>query len=130
MRRFAMAAWLLFGAASLPLAVAPNGAVAQDAESMGGSNLDFEGNGPDYWRERVLEVRARLTAARKRENAARTAYKNMRQRRHPRGEAAAEIEAEFEAATREREQAEAALEALDEEARQAGAPPGWLRVED
>jgi hypothetical protein len=102
-------------------------AVAQEAASP--SDLDLDGNGAEYWRGRVLDSRARLDAARKRHAAALTAYQNMRRHRHPRGEAATEIEAGFEAATLELEQSEAAVEALDEEARRAGAPPGWLRVE-
>jgi hypothetical protein len=104
-------------------------ASAQEAASLSDHDLDLEGNGPEYWRGRVLDSRARLDAARKRHGAALTAYQDMRRRRHPRGEAAAEIEAEFEAAKLELEQSEAAVEALDEEARRAGAPPGWLRVE-
>ena len=39
------------------------------------------------------------------------------------------VVAEFEAAQQELEQAEARLEALPEEARRAGVPPGWLRID-
>ena len=130
MRRVEFAAILGLTIAALMGWVDPSEASAQEAASLGDLDVDLDGNGSEYWRGRVLDSRARLDAARKRHSAAQTAYQKMRQRRHPRGEAAAEITAEFEAAKLELEGSEAAVEALDEEARRAGALPGWLRVEE
>lgn len=91
---------------------------------------DRYGRGPEYWRKRVLEARERVAEARERFEAARQAYRDARQRNYPRGEAVEKIERELQAAREALKQARADLEALPEEARRAGALPGWLRVEE
>lgn len=84
-----------------------------------------------YWRERARAARQAVAAARERVAVAEEAYQDFRQRRYPRGAAAGAI-------AREREDARAALEAaltyqeegLWEDARRAGALPGWIRLDD
>jgi hypothetical protein len=81
------------------------------------------------WQETLRQARADLASARARYTAADLAYKRMRHRDRDRGGKKAAILAEREAAQGELEAAEARLEALPEEARRAGVPPGWLRFE-
>ncbi len=127
MRRVALTAAAVIGLAFASGLATPPSAAAEETGFP--ADVDLEGNGPDYWRERALEARANVAEARERSTAAETAYRSMRQRRRPRGAARATIEAEYEEARVELAKAEQELMALDEEARRAGAPPGWLRVD-
>ena len=79
------------------------------------------------WVERLGEARSQLSAARERAAQAEHAYRDMRQRDYPRGEARVEIEEELAAARLALEEAEAAYPRLLDEAREAGVPPGTLR---
>ena len=81
-----------------------------------------------YWRARAGEARARVTTAEERVALAEEEYGKMRHRNRKRGEPRATLGdsrtaayAELEAALRYRDQD------LPEEARRAGALPGWLR---
>jgi hypothetical protein len=81
-----------------------------------------------YWRAKAKAARERADLAQQRVTAAEYEYRNRRQRQRRRGEHRAEVAAERDAAARELEEAVAYLEVgLPEEARQAGALPGWLR---
>ena len=82
----------------------------------------------ESWQQRVAEARAELERAQQRRDAAETAVDRMRHRKHPRGEAREALFAEREAARADAAGAERALDALLDEARRAGVPPGWLRA--
>jgi hypothetical protein len=81
-----------------------------------------------YWRRRAQEARDRVAAARERVAESEEEYSRMRHRQRKRGEPRAEI---TDARTSAHAELEAALryleEELPEEARRAGALPGWLR---
>lgn len=79
------------------------------------------------WVERLGEARSQLSAARERAAQAEHAYRDMRQRDYPRGEARVEIEEELADARLALEETEAAYPRLLDEAREAGVPPGTLR---
>lgn len=81
-----------------------------------------------YWRAKAKAARERVELAQQRVTAADYEYNNRRQRQRRRGEYRAEVSAERDAARRELDEAVQYLEVgLPEEARQAGALPGWLR---
>jgi hypothetical protein len=82
------------------------------------------------WEQAVRDARAALAAAQERHAAADRAYRQMRHHHRGRGEKKAEILAEREAAAQELAEAQERLEALPEEARRAGVPPGWLQLDD
>ena len=84
----------------------------------------------ERWEQQLGEARRTLAAARERHEAAELAYKRMRHRNRERGAAKAAILAERDEAVRALAEAEQGLEALREEARRAGVPPGWLRADD
>jgi len=131
-----LAALLLLGA----LAAAPRPAAAEDPPpaAMDPSELASESppsaDAPEeeqraYWQARAVAARSRVEAARERVASAETAYQDARQRKK-RGDPLAKTvsgreaaEAELEAALRYEE------EDLPEEARRAGALPGWLRLD-
>ncbi len=127
MKRVAFVAAAVIGLALARGLATPAPAAAEETGFPG--DVDLEGNGPDYWREQALEARANVADARERYSAAQTAFRSMKQRRRPRGEARVAIEVEYEEARAELAKAEQELESLDEQARRAGAPPGWLRVD-
>lgn len=79
------------------------------------------------WDERLAEARDRISRARLRAAKAEAAYARARHDGHPRGEALAEIEQEWNAAAEELQAARTALPELLEEARRAGVEPGVLR---
>ena len=81
-----------------------------------------------YWRAKAEAARERVSLAQERVTAAEYEYNNRRQRQRRRGEYRSEVQSERDAAHRELEEARTYLEqTLPEEARQAGALPGWLR---
>jgi hypothetical protein len=80
------------------------------------------------WQRRVREAREVVEQAKARRTAAENAYDEMRHRKYPRGEARVAIEAERSAARDDVTLAQRNLDALLDEARRAGAPPGWLRA--
>lgn len=81
-----------------------------------------------YWRARAAQARERLAAAQARLAAAEAEYQNLRQRHHDAGDPRGKIVAERDAARAELAAAQHALDVeLPEDARQAGALPGWIR---
>ena len=84
----------------------------------------------ESWQQELREARQALAEARKRHEAAELAYKHMRHHNRGRGAAKAAILAEREEAAGALEEAERRLQELPEEARRAGVPPGWLRLDD
>jgi hypothetical protein len=83
-----------------------------------------------YWRARAAQARARLAAAQARLAAAETEYQNLRQRHHDAGDPRGKVVSERDAARAELAAAQHALDVeLPEDARQAGALPGWIRAD-
>ena len=83
----------------------------------------------EEWREQLLVANQELAIAEKRSVAAIRAYRDMRQRRHPRGDAKQAIMDEIELSREELARAQQALESLEKAARRAGAPPSWLKFD-
>jgi hypothetical protein len=81
------------------------------------------------WQQRVREARDAVVRADARQREAELAYDRMRHRDHPRGKGAAAVLAERIAAREDAGAAHARLDEVLEQARRAGAPPGWLRAE-
>ena len=79
------------------------------------------------WRQRIGAARAAVEETRRQSAAAALEVQRMRHSKHPRGAAREALLAEREASDRARAEAERELNALLEEARRAGVPPGWLR---
>ena len=85
--------------------------------------------GREEWRERLLVANQEVVAAEKRVTAARSAYRDMRQRRRPRGDAKQAIMDEIELSREGLTIAQQDLESLESAARRAGAPPSWLKFD-
>jgi len=83
----------------------------------------------EEWREQLLVANQELAIAEKRIVASRRAYRDMRQRRRPRGDAKQAIMDEVELSREELARAQEALESLEKAARRAGAPPSWLKFD-
>jgi len=79
------------------------------------------------WRERLLTANQEVAIAQKRSAAASKAYKTMRHRRRPRGDAKQAIMDEIELSGEALATALQDLEKLEKAARRAGAPPSWLK---
>ncbi|HZO08127.1 MAG TPA: hypothetical protein VFC77_02015 [Myxococcota bacterium] len=83
---------------------------------------------PADWQRRIREARAVVAQAQVRQTAAENAYTEMRHRKYPRGEARVAVAAERTAARDDAARAQRDLDLLLQQARRAGAPPGWLRA--
>jgi len=83
---------------------------------------------PADWQRRIAEARAVVAQAQLREASAEKTYDEMRARAYPRGAAKLAIEAERTAARDDLTRAQGDLEALLEQARREGVPPGVLRA--
>ena len=83
----------------------------------------------EAWQQRVREAREELADADLRQRRAFTSYGEMRHRPHMRGARKRDVLDERVAAKEALEEAQRGLDALLEEARRAGVPPGWLRDE-
>jgi hypothetical protein len=81
------------------------------------------------WRERLLTANQEVAIAKKRIAAASKAYKTMRHRRRPRGDAKQAIMDEIELSGEALATALQDLEKLEKAARRAGAPPSWLKFD-
>jgi malate synthase len=79
------------------------------------------------WRERLGEAHAAREDARHRVETAHDAYADWRQRKYPRGVRKEKLVQEVADAELALAEAQAAWEALQEDARRAGVPPGVLR---
>ena len=123
---------LLAGSLGLLAAISiPNLSSARDPES--GARAQQSDSEPpesrEEWREQLLVANQELLIAEKRIVAARSAYRDMRQRRRPRGDAKQAIMDEIELSREELARAQQALESLEKAARRAGAPPSWLKFD-
>jgi len=85
--------------------------------------------GREQWRERLLIANQEVAVADKRVTAARRAYRDMRQRRRPRGDAKQAIMDEVELSREELTRAQEDLESLEQAARRAGVPSRWLKFD-
>ena len=85
--------------------------------------------GRQEWRERLLIANQEVAIAQKRSAAASKAYKTMRHRRRPRGDAKQAIMDEIELSGEALATALQDLEKLEKAARRAGAPPSWLKFD-
>ncbi len=83
----------------------------------------------EEWREQLLVANQELAIAEKRIVAARRAYRNMRQRRRPRGDAKQAVMDEIELSSEAIATAEQDLAKLERAARRAGAPSSWLQFD-
>ena len=81
----------------------------------------------DAWVNRIREAREQLTTAQARYATAMRNYGQMMHRRRERGQEKLDVLAAREAARTEVTEAQQRVDALREEARRAGVPPGWLR---
>jgi hypothetical protein len=78
------------------------------------------------WRSRLEQAQSDLVRAREEAAAAHAAYTKMRHDRSVRGEEKAKIIARRAETEHAAADAQARLDALREEARRAGVPPGWI----
>jgi hypothetical protein len=85
--------------------------------------------GREEWRKELLAANQAVAIAHQRSAAALEAYRNMRQRRRPRGDAKQAIIDELELSSEAIATAERELEKLEKAARRAGAPPSWLKFD-
>ncbi len=85
--------------------------------------------GREQWRELLLAANQQVASAQKRNAAALKAYKTMRHRRRPRGDAKQAIMDEIGFSQEELVRAQKNLERLEKAARLAGAPPIWLKFD-
>jgi hypothetical protein len=83
----------------------------------------------EEWREQLLLANQELAIAVTRSADSLRAYRDMRQRRRPRGEAKQAIMDEVELSREELTRAQEDLESLEQAARRAGAPSRWLKFD-
>ena len=81
----------------------------------------------DYWVKRYENLVTDLEEARSRVDIATLNYTRARTRNYPRGEALKELEVEKDKAIKELAELEVQFEEFPDEARRAGALPGWFR---
>ncbi len=85
--------------------------------------------GREQWRERLLLANQEVAIAEERSVAALRAYRDMRQRRRPRGAGKQAIMDEIELSREGLANSKEDLESLERAARHAGAPPNWLKFD-
>jgi hypothetical protein len=81
----------------------------------------------EYWVQRYETLVSDLASARARVDLSQLNYTRARTRNYPRGEALKELEAERDKAIKELAELEEQFEEFPDEARRAGALPGWFR---
>jgi len=81
----------------------------------------------DYWVHRYQTLKTDLEAMRTRVEGLEANYKRARRRNYPRGDALTEMRTELDEAQAELDALEEQWANFDEEARRAGAYPGWFR---
>jgi hypothetical protein len=113
---------LRLAASAFALFVAAASVSAQPASQDAGS-------GEASWKAAFAQARETVRAAHEREANAREAYQEMRHRRHLRGEAKKAIVDEWDDAKAALPEAERELQDLYRTAKQAGIPPGWMRMQ-
>lgn len=125
------------GAAAEPVTVdsepVPDGADDLDAVDAADADADAAPVAPaDHdeerasWERRASNARARVEKARARVKAALEAYRDMRARNYPRGDAKDAIVQELDASKKALADAERRLERLGISAREADVPPAWI----
>ena len=124
-----MTRWLLAAAMAVVLATplilaAPRGTTAQPA-SVGAPE-----SSKSHWQNRYLELKAKVSDANARLTQARREYNKAKQRGRLRGDTKNRILLDMQTAEMDLDDAREALDALPDEARAAGVPPGWFREVD
>jgi hypothetical protein len=95
--------------------------------SVVGSALADEDELRDYWVKKHQNLQAEVLDLRSRFDLLDTQYRKSRQRNYPRGEERNRIRAERDAVEKELAVKEQELADFPDEARRAGALPGWFR---
>jgi hypothetical protein len=85
--------------------------------------------GRQEWRKQLLTANQQVAIAQQRSKDALGAYKTMRHRRRPRGDAKQAIMDEIGLSREALITAQRNLEKLEKAARRAGAPPSWLKFD-
>ena len=127
-------ALLVCAIALLTATGAPNLGSAREPESEQSSERSQQDEseqpeGRSEWRERLLAANGEVAIAEKRIAAANAAYKTMRHRRRPRGDAKQAIMDELELSDEALTTALQDLEKLEKAARRAGTPLIWLEFD-
>jgi len=81
----------------------------------------------DYWVSRYEKLVSEVEGLRAKVDTLQLNYTRARTRNYPRGEALKELEADRDKAVKDLAEKEAELEDFPDEARRAGALPGWFR---
>jgi len=81
----------------------------------------------DYWVGRYEKLVSEVEGLRAKVDTLQLNYTRARTRNYPRGEALKQLEADRDKAVKELAEKEAELEDFPDEARRAGALPGWFR---
>ena len=103
----------------------------ESEQSTGHSQSDEseQPEGREQWRELLLAANQEVASAQKRSAAALSAYKTMRHRRRPRGDAKQAIMDEIALSQEALARAQEDLEKLESAARRAGATSSWLKFD-
>ncbi len=121
---------LLLTSIGIPnLGGAPRGPESEQPTGRSQADESEQPEDREQWRERLLAANQEVTSAQKRGAAAQRAYKTMRHRRRPRGDAKQAIMDEIALSREELARAQQALEKLETAARRAGAPSSWLKFD-
>ena len=116
---------LILGAAlAAPLALVTPQVGAQPA------SVSAPESSKSYWQDRYRDLKAQVSSANARLSQAKRDYNKAKQRGRLRGEYKNDILLEIQSAEMDLQDAEQALDALPDEARAAGVPPGWFREVD
>ena len=83
-----------------------------------------------YWQNRYRELKTQMSDANMRLTQAKREYNKAKQRNRLRGDYKNQILQEIQSAEMDFEDAQKAFDALPDEARAAGVPPGWFREID
>jgi hypothetical protein len=121
MRAFARRSCFVLCLLGAALAAGPGPSPAQEVADLDDAAALAE------WRARLDEAHVALAEARHRSEAAHDAYADWRQRKYPRGVRKEKLVQEVADAEVALAEAQAAWQALQEDARRAGVPPGVLR---
>ncbi|MBW2273505.1 MAG: hypothetical protein JRG96_09560 [Deltaproteobacteria bacterium] len=132
MTRWLPTLFLAFALAA-PLALSPAPTFAEDdmedvIENQEGGESGQ--NSKTYWQSRYTELKGQVSSASARLTQAKREYSKAKQRDRLRGDSKNSILQQIQSAEMDLEDAQKALDALPDEARAAGAQPGWFREID
>jgi hypothetical protein len=119
----------LLTAISIPILGSADDLEPEPSDGRGQQSESEQPEGREEWREQLLIANQELAIAVGRSADALRAYRDMRQRRRPRGDAKQAIMDEVELSREELTRTQQNLESLEKAARRAGAPPSWLKFD-